>query len=291
MHYPHVFSRSVKFLMLVLLYILVFSQFNLGTASAQSPKTFHYLFDISEVRDIVASHDGGANYFGTSAGRFHATLNGDPISIFCLDVTHSIAWGDTYMANVQYHVTDPVGGLSNDYYQGGLSSALVNGDFTTVSTREAQARSAQVAFLADAYMDAGADFFASGDSGNTDLRENLAGIQLALWDIIQDGNHSRDGDGAITGDFILADDTNARYGDLMNYYEGVAADQADYNSTTAFFLQNPTGPIGAHAQDFVFEQSTLGIEVFITPEPGPSAFLIGSGVIACIITRRRRTGH
>jgi hypothetical protein len=168
---------------------------------------------------------------------------------------------------------------------------LVNGDFTTVSTREAETRSAQAAFLGDSFLDATADDFAAGGSGVSDLRENLAAIQLALWDIIQDGNQSRDGDGAITGQFILDAATNARFGDLMNFYEGLAADLAVDTSETAFFLQTPTDPIGFHAQDFVFRQSTLGIEVFITPEPGAGAFLIGSGVIACLVTRRRRTGH
>jgi hypothetical protein len=151
--------------MLVLLSTVIICQVCIPAASAQSLKTFNYLFDISEVRDIVASHDGGVSYFGTSAGRFHATLNSAPISIFCLDVTHIIAWGDTYMANVQYHLTDAAGPLSGGYYQGGLASVLVNGDFTTVSTREAQVRSAQATYLADTYLDASAGDFATGGSG------------------------------------------------------------------------------------------------------------------------------
>jgi hypothetical protein len=89
---------------------------------------------------------------------------------------------------------------------------------------------------------------------------------------------------------MLDDATNTRFGDLMNFYEGLAADLSVDTSDTAFFLQTPTDPIGVHAQDFVFRQSTLVVQGF-TPEPGPTAFLIGSGVIACLVTRRRRTWH
>ena len=75
----------------------------------------------------------GSSYEQGHAGRYYRPLTGDPINIFCVDITHDIHTSGTCTANTQYHIPDAKGSLSGSCYAGGLASAITTNDLGSVT--------------------------------------------------------------------------------------------------------------------------------------------------------------
>lgn len=246
-----------------------------GGASAAHAQTFSFIGATPGSQVVTVSTDGGADYEEGYAGRYQGQLNGEAVNIFCVDVTHPIHAGDSYTANTSYHITDAAGPLSGGYYQGGLASAITSNDLGSVNVTVAQAaaRSSEVAWLADNYLNATS--FSNGI--NTNVTDNLTAINLSIWDIVRDG-----GDGLSAGQ-LLAEDTGS-YGGLVSYYEGLAGAQTGYQSSTATWIQAPQSANGTHLQDYVY--STNGAPA--VPEPGVPTMLACLGVVIAGLSLRRK---
>ena len=258
--------------------------------AAQADTVFTFSSDLSGSEVVNLTGIGGVY-----AGRYEAQLGpavgqGPLTNIFCVDFTHEINLGDYYTANTQQLITNPAGAqTAGGYYSGGLASALTPTDFapTNLATVSAAQRTSEVAFLADNYLNATATTFTSGGqvtftkgiAGSGDLTNNLAAVSLSIWDITQDG-----GDGLGTGGVQLAGSTGnyALLNSLSGYYEQQAAANANYQSSTAYWIQAPVGPNGGHFQDYVA----------VVPEPtGVIPMLLGVGGLAALAVARRRKAN
>ncbi len=238
---------------------------------AQTLRSFVLVNDQSEVSSINVSENSGSTFQNVNAGRYKGTLNGVQVNIECNDLTHGINFGSGYTANVQYNITSPAGTISSSYYQGGLASVLMNGDYTTVSTPEANKRASEHAWLIDNFINSTAATYAGGASGSTNLNVNLAAFQLAIWDINQDG-----GDGMSAGNLQLGA-SSASYATEVNYFETLAAAHQTYSSTNDTFIQGPSTGIGAHAQFFSA----------VVPEPSTYAMMAGMAIAGAAMLRKR----
>lgn len=253
----------------------------LGAAKAE---TFTLVNDFSGSKTVTVSEDGGKTYFDAYTGRYKGQLGSDaPINIFCVDMTHSIKAGDQYAANTNYHITDAAGARSGNYYQGGLASALVSGDYVTVTAPVAAARAGEVAYLADTYLNASSF---SGASGSANVVNNLVALNLAGWDIIQSGGQG------LSGKVRVDSAAASSYGSLVNYYETLAAGHADYTSTTASWVQAPLDASGNHMQDYVYENHAPQGTPSPVPEPGMPTFLGCLGlVVGGLLLRRKQAAR
>ncbi len=255
----------------------MWSVFSALKAEAANIQTFHFLNDTSETAGISYSNDGGANFNSASAGRYKATLNGGPnIYVFCVDLTHHIGFGDSYQADLDYRMTDAAGYLSGSYYLGGIGSAMTPSDYgITVTGAEAQKRADMAAYLLDTYLNASSF---PGVSGSTSLLDNLVALQLAEWDILQDG-----GNGISTGTFQLDSGGITNYNSLVNYYEGVASLHNTYVSLTDTWIQAPIANDGSHIQNFATNRANV-------PEPGTAANILGIVITGggYLIKKRRK---
>jgi hypothetical protein len=70
--------------------------------------------------DVAFTGVNGATDFGYYVGPYYGTINGDPVTLYCVDFANDVSWGETWQANLT-----PLdsGDLSNTRY-GGLSDAL-----------------------------------------------------------------------------------------------------------------------------------------------------------------------
>ena len=240
-----------------------------GTPGARA-QTFTFSGDLSDSQVVTLTQDGGQTSSQGYAGRYKGQIGSEPaINVFCVDISHEIHPGDTYAANTQYNITSPAGALGGGYYSGGLASALTDGDVASVTMTQAGSRASEVAYLADNYLNA-TSF--SGASGSTDMGDNLTGLGLSVWDILQDG-----GDGLTAGQVQTSASDAGAYGGLVSYYEGLAAAHTDYTSSTAGWVQAPQQTLGQHMQDYVYEKPTAPQAV---PEPGMTAFLSCLSLVA-----------
>lgn len=260
----------------------------LPAGGAQAQSLFHLLNDVSETENIGIIENGGAAQ-SVSTGRYHVTLGTGPvINAWCTDESHNINFDGSYQADITHHVSDASGALSGpssgQYYQGGLSSALNAGDYVSPAPTSAQAtaRADEVAFLIDAFTNSTAVTF-SNSSIDTNLKDNLAAIQLSIWDIVQDG-----GDGLASGTF----QSNLSKGDkrnlLVGYYESIASQNSSYTSDTSTWIQAPVTS-GKHLQDFATSSTPGQIRVADVPEPGSFAMIAGLCVSGTGLAFRRRT--
>jgi hypothetical protein len=245
-------------------------------------QTFSFSGALPGSQVVKVSSDGGSSYEQGYAGRYHGTLAGDPINIFCVDISHVIHTSDTYMANTQYHITDAKGSLNGSYYAGGLASAITTNDLgsVTVTGIEASHRASQVAWLADNYLNA-ASFSGSGD---TDLTNNLTAVSLSIWDIVRDG-----GNGLTSGQ-VQAKNLGS-LGSLVSYYEALAGNQTAYQSGTAMWIQAPLSESGDHLQDYVYVKGGHSTRTpQPVPEPGVPTMLLCLGLVAgaVVVSRKRR---
>ncbi len=241
-------------------------------------QTFTFSKDLSDSKVVTLTEDGGKTSFQGYAGRYKGQLGSGPTTnVFCVDIGHEIHVGDTYAANTQYDITSAAGSLGGGYYSGGLASALTNGDIASVTLTEANRRASEVAFLADNYLNA-TSF--SGASGSTDLGNNLTGLGLSVWDILQDG-----GNGLGAGQVQTGTSDAGAYGGLVSYYECLAAAHTGYTSRTAGWVQAPQTAPGQHMQDYVYEKP---ISPQAVPEPGMTAFLSSLSLVAGGFWLRRK---
>ncbi len=233
---------------------------------------------------VRLSTDGGMTFFKTDAGRYTGQFGSGPITnIYCDDLNHGIYSGGQYTASTQYMITSPSGPLVNGYYQGGLASALTNGDLTSVGTAEAQKRSSEVAFLADTYL----YDYSYSSLAEEDL--NQSAIGLSIWDIVQDG-----GDGLSAGQVQAGAADAATYGTLVNAYENEASVFAsNYQSGTAIWVQAPVDALGNHQQDFVYVPSEVPPNAPYPPVPEASTtvsfgLLLALGLGGAVIAAKRK---
>lgn len=241
----------------------------LGHPQAAQAQTFSFINDMSDARTINVSGDGGASFISAYAGRYKGQLNTNPtINIFCTDFNHEILAGDQYQANTDHLVTDAAGSRVGAYYNGGLASALTSQDYQPTGSLAASARAGQIAFLADNYL--GATSFSNGFS----LQDNMAAINLSIWDIAQDG-----GDGLGAGQLRADTDLGA----LTDTYLSQAAAHGSYTSQTAEWIQAPIACDNSHKQDYV-------TKVAAVPEPGTfPLLLLGLTGLGAWVVRKRRT--
>ena len=245
-------------------------------------QTFSFSGALPGSQVVTVSSDGGGSYERGYAGRYHGTLAGDPINIFCVDITHDIHTSDTYTANTQYRITDAKGSLNGSYYTGGLASAITTNDLgsVTVTSVEASHRASQVAWLADNYLNA-PSFSGSGDSN---LTNNLTAVSLSIWDIVRDG-----GNGLTSGQ-VQAKNLGS-LGSLVTYYEALAGLQTTYQSSTAMWIQAPQSASGGHLQDYVYVKNPVTNSTLqAVPEPGVPTMILCMGLVAgtIAISRKRR---
>ena len=237
--------------------------------------------DVSDTMVVSISSNNGTLYNSVSTGRYKVTFNGGAaVNGWCTDILHGISFGGGYTANVAFQGTAPIGTLNvntNGYYQGGLASAIGNGDFTPVSTPPAAgalARAASASWLADTFLNTTSFTLAAGSA---DKNVNLSAIQVAIWDIVQDG-----GNGVGTGQGVILIDPSAAYANstfaemvtAVSYYEGQAASHTTYTNSQVNFIQAPTsqsGGVFTHNQDFLAKASV--------PEPGAVTLFIGTSVL------------
>jgi hypothetical protein len=240
-------------------------------ANAQTFRSFTLTNDTSETASISISTDSGGSFHSTNAGRYKGLLGGNLVNLVCNDAIHSVGFGNSYTADVDYKITDVAGALSGGYYHGGLSSVLVNADYVNpaISNSAANIRSSGAAYLTDNYLNATS--FTNGV--NTNVLANLVALQLAQWDIIQDG-----GDGLAAGTFRADAGAQTTYNSLVSLYETQAASNSSYASVRSLFIQAPTSAIGTHQQNF----STA------VPEPGVIAMLAGMVIPGAMFLRRRK---
>jgi len=254
----------------------------LGGAKGASAQTFSFSGALPGSQVVTVSSDGGSSYENAYAGRYHGILAGDPINIFCVDITHDIHTSDTYAANTQYHITDAKGSLSGKYYAGGLASAITTNDLgsVTVTSIEASHRASQVAWLADNYLNA-TSFSGSGD---TNLTNNLTAVNLSIWDIVRDGGNGL-GSGQVKAKHL------GSLGSLVSYYEALAGNQTTYQSSTAMWIQAPLSTSGDHLQDYVYVKkgNNPGTPQPV-PEPGVPTMILCMGLVAgaIVVSRKRR---
>jgi hypothetical protein len=238
--------------------------------SAAQTQSFTLINDFSEASIVSISTDGGADYFSAYAGAYKGQLdNGTIFNVFCTDATHDIAGGDTYLADTSHKVTDAAGPLVGSYYNGGLASALTSSDYKTSGSLGSSSRAGEIAFLSDTYLNATAATFNNGHS----LQDNLAAVNLSIWDIAQNG-----GNGLTTGTFQAQGFDSA----LVDSFEAQAAAYTDDASSTAQWIQAPVDANGSHAQDFVA----------VVPEPATlPLLLVGLSGLGFWAAKRRRSAN
>lgn len=263
-----------------------------GSASADS---FTFLTGNGNSNTLNISADGGANFINGWAGVYQGQLTTNTgtqtVNLFCTDVNHDVNPGDTYQIDLSHNLTDAAGGtyVSNGhtYYNGGLASALGAGDFNVINYNSSlpesatnvsySSRASEVAWLADQFQNR---TYYNGASGSTNSSMNASAVNIAIWDIVQDG-----GDGIHTGNgtVVVDDGSAANYSSLVSYYENLAAGHSSYTSTTAKFGQSPLFeniPTG-HYQDFIYSTATP------TPEAGTSLALALMCIGGMFLLRRK----
>jgi hypothetical protein len=236
---------------------------------------------------------------GVYAGEYAATFNGTSINIFCTDFTHEISDGNHYPANSDYSATAAAGPLTanpslttDGYYDGGLASAITQIDYDAnvgAGTMSVTQRAHEVAYLANTYL--GDSNFTGSLSGYTSTNANLAGVSLAIWDIIQDGGDGlASGNGSVDLNDTTSSWTAADYSEFVtlgDYYENQALNAYNANGGSDLYsnvdwLQAPrtmnsngTGNTTSnnghysHLQDYVTNSTDI-IPLHTSPAPEPS---------------------
>lgn len=186
------------------------------------------------------------------AGTMNATLNGQAVTVFCVDPNHVYTALNAVQTSL---LTAPVssGTNSNGYYNGGLGTYIGNNsgateDASNLAAVSAGTRQDEVAYLMDNYMKSAAASNVNGEA-----------LQLAIWDIITNGG-DKTSDTPYTGNFS-SNATGSTLADFDTYLKD-AASQGNYTSNDVVWIQAST-TLCPNAQDFAY----------IVPEPNVTAFL------------------
>jgi len=263
-----------------------FASFGLAvlTATPSRAQSTFTLVGTGNSDTMNISYNGGASYEDGYVGEYTGSLNGTTTNVFCTDISNDINVGQSYAANTSSMVTDAAGALSGGYYSGGLASAMNANDYGALfpsGSLTASQRASEVAWLADTYLGATASTFASGASGSTSLNDNMAGVSLSIWDIVQDG-----GDGLNKGSVVTESSTQAAMGGLVSYYEAQASAHSNFSSDVVEWIQAPRSADGSHAQDF------LAVVPNVVAAPEPSVWMTGltlaGGIGGAMFRGRRR---
>jgi len=227
--------------------------------------------------NVTVTLDGSSK--AVFAGRYLVKFNNSPaFNIFCVDVRHTINWNASFTTLVTLgRTTDPAYGWqsSTGFYEngpqgapGGLASALTDLDYLPAfpsGSLDVAQRSRAVAWLGTTYL------------GASLTAQQAAAIQLAIWDIVQDG-----GDGLGTGSFQVAGNGVAS---LAAGYISQAVQNANWAGPDKTFYIQASRPnaAGEHLQDFIFYNPDTDIQVVPIPEPvffqlGTLAGLGGLGI-------------
>ena len=260
-------------------------------APAAKSQTFTLLSDQSESQSVWLSENSGGVYNSSIAGRFKGVLAGPVFNTFCNDLFHNINFGQSFTAGISYKVSDAAGALSNNsggYYQGGLASGLTNTDYITTggnpTAAQAQVRSAASAWILDTYGNT-INFTGLG-TGSSNLVDNTTAMQIAIWDLVQDG-----GDGVSAGTVRLdtalhgqATSDNAKFSPMVNFFESAALAAANavggYKGRAYFIVAPTTNSAGTftHLQNFSAA----------VPEPGEMTMILGVGMMGVAGIYRKR---
>jgi len=229
--------------------------------------------------EIVTINNGGAGmgsaYNGQAAvGRFNGKFldNNEAVRMFCVDARHFDGSPFTTLdANSIPLVSDAATAFDTTerFYKGddygGVASALTQQDYiptagTVPSAAAAATRASKAAFLVDKY------------GNGTYSTHRLAAVQVAIWDILQDG-----GDGLAAGTFTATFD-NTEYGYVMS---DVANVTSSYKGNAIWIeAQRTTAGAGYHVQDWAY-----------SPIPEPVFFQMGClstlGGLGLLRMRRR----
>jgi hypothetical protein len=257
-----------------------------AASAADTTVPFTFIGSASTDNIVNISGDSGSSYLSGYAGIYNGSLNGKTVNLYCGDLNHDVSNGDTFTVDASHLVTEAastktvtIGG--NKYYQGGLASAMTSSDFNPAnkSALSYSARASEVAWLADNFQNL--KTFGSG-SGTTNYSTNQTAVNVAIWDIVQDG-----GDGVSKGTTQLDSSSTVNYSKYVSYYESLAAQHSTYTSSTAYFVQAPLNVPGAggtsHYQDFIYSTALP------TPEAGTG---IAMGMLlfgGLFLFRRRNT--
>jgi hypothetical protein len=225
-----------------------------GSANASPTQTFSFLGGKSgKTIQAKVSTDSGGSFSGLfGVGVYRGTLSNvvGELELFCTDLHHAVGSPFTTLAMLG-KIVDPAEALSaQGYYDdgvgsgGGLYSAMTAADydpqavgglvpFSTVAERVNA-----VAYLVHAYLNSGAS------------KETLGKVQLAIWDIVNDG-----GDGASAGAFQAKDGADVAF-DLSailteaSGWKGFAVRRPEWIQAPR--LGDPPKP-SDHVQDFAYD--------------------------------------
>lgn len=267
---------------------------------------------------VKINYLGNAPSLSTVAGRFLMQFDGNNDGlftdtsidvvrkVFCVDVTHSIQTNDAVYAPVVDRLTgpsellrkntnDPDGDSTNRYFYqdaalaqaGGMVSAMTTNDYfkalpgSVPTAAEAAIRTSKVAWLVDKYLNAVAS--------SSFTRLDFAAVQLAIWDIVQDG-----GDGIGAGNFKAVSNetgsgaiTTATLQATVNAYLNQVSHIGNphfglYDSQHAMWVQMARGSGYGHLQDHVWTSAPV-------PEPAfyGMATLLGLGGLGYLRRRKK----
>jgi hypothetical protein len=237
---------------------------------AQNTESFTFE-NTGDIADVTIAIDGGTPGQATDAGSYNSTLNGQPVTVFCVDPEHDVSNGQNYASDPYNSIISTKTGTTTlngggTYYAGGLANAIVSGgnlnpdaiNLSTVSPTyvSAQTRANEIAYLVD--------------TGTTAPALDRPAVQVAIWDIIENGGYSNGsylaGSNTLgAGGFNYTANSLILTGDKMtvgtvDYYIYEAAQNSNYSANNVDWIQDTT---------------LSGVQYFayLVPEPGITAFL------------------
>lgn len=282
------------------------------TPASAAEQTFTFL-NLDQTTTVGLTGHGNA-----TVGRYNGKLTlptTKNVFLYCTDLTHNVGFGQQYSTLVNLGALDQappqtlktVG--TGTYYQdllangAGMASALVvSNDYltTAVTNPVALQRASQVSLLVDSFLNAstGTPFTAAlGTTGYT-LAQYHGAVQVAVWEIIQDGYTASSTTWDTDGGFLTRSSATAfsNLGKLGSDADGESLVKKilDYSLTGTSYastdnrwiqsersLSNPD----SHPQDFAFTDHAP------IPEPAfyQMAGMLMMGGVAFARVRRKRS--